>query len=125
MPILENTLEKYVIKKAKEKNFLVFKLNNPASDGYPDRLFVTPTGIHFYIEFKRRGKNLRPLQAYRFKQLEDHKCHVYMIDNKEDGTDVLEHYERMASAPLPGKKCRTHGKTVSFWTPSRSRSRED
>ena len=125
MSILESTLEKYVIKKAKEKNFFVFKLNNPASDGFPDRLFVTPKGIHFYIEFKRRGENLRPLQGYRFTQLEDHNCHVYMIDNKEDGTDVLEHYERMASPPLPGKKCKTHGKTVSFWSPSRSRSRED
>jgi hypothetical protein len=37
--------------------------------GYPDRLSIVPTGLHVWIEFKRRGKKPEKNQLYRIAKL--------------------------------------------------------
>jgi hypothetical protein len=37
--------------------------------GYPDRLSMLPTGLHVWIEFKRRGKKPEKNQLYRIAKL--------------------------------------------------------
>lgn len=37
--------------------------------GYPDRLSILPTGLHVWIEFKRRGKKPEKNQLYRISKL--------------------------------------------------------
>lgn len=80
----ETGIERYAVKAAKEKGWIVHKLYNPASAGWPDRLFVTLHGHHMYVEFKAEGEQLRPLQIHRCNELANNGCEVYVIDNKRD-----------------------------------------
>ena len=92
MSVLEKEIEQAVVKYAEKNGFVVLKLNNPWSKGWPDRLFISPTGSHVYIEFKRPGGNLRKLQQKRIDQLVQNGCTVWVSDNKEESIEILESY---------------------------------
>ena len=92
MKRLESSIEKAVITYAKKLEFIVLKLNNPASKGWPDRLFIGREGCHFYIEFKREGEKARKLQQFRIQTLVERGCHVYLVDNVEEGINVIQYY---------------------------------
>ena len=85
----ELTIELSVILWAKRNGFVVLKLNNPASRGWPDRLFIAPSGAHIYIEFKKPGGAVRKLQVGRKERLERNNCEVHIIDNRYNAIGVL------------------------------------
>lgn len=61
-PPLEKSIEKAVVKYAQERGCLVRKMNGQGARSWPDRMFITPTGRIFFIEFKRPGGKLTPGQ---------------------------------------------------------------
>lgn len=127
MPVLEQRIEQYVVECAKQSGMVVLKLNNRSSDGWPDRLFVTMKGEHFYIEFKREKGELRRLQEYRVCQLLDRHCVVYIVDNREDGKNVIQHYTRggVDSTPLPRARREDYDIPIRCGPAPRSGSWED
>jgi hypothetical protein len=90
--MLETSIEAYAVEQAEERGCLAFKLNNTASDGWPDRYFVTLNGVVFYIEFKQLGEKCRKLQSQRIVELLDHEQIVYVVDNKEDALSVIKYH---------------------------------
>ena len=50
--MLEKQIESKVVKKAKELGFLTYKFSSPSNRGVPDRIFISPYGEVFFIEFK-------------------------------------------------------------------------
>lgn len=59
------------------------KFMSPGMDGMPDRLILLPGGHMAFAEVKAPGKQLRPLQVKRKRQLESLGFQVYVIDNPE------------------------------------------
>jgi len=115
MSVLESTLEGYAVEKAEERGFLVFKLNNPASDGWPDRQMIAPDGAHFYIEFKRFGEKCRKLQSWRIMSLLDFDQEVYVVDCKEQVNEILAYYARcngMEAPPVSRTRREDHDSAV-------------
>lgn len=55
----------------------------------PDRLFITPDQRVFFIEFKRMGEKSRPEQLYEHERLRARGFHVYVVDNRETGVEVI------------------------------------
>lgn len=93
MSLLEHVLESYAIYQARNLGWIPLKLNNAASDGWPDRQFIKDEGDLFFVEFKREGEKLRKLQEYRCKKLACKGHRVYVVDNKEEWHRVY-NYER-------------------------------
>jgi hypothetical protein len=91
---LESQIEYRTVQYATETyKMLQFKLTPMGQVGWQDRLFITLTGVHFYIEFKRRGERLRKIQDYRRWQLLEHKCNVHgPVDNWEQAKAIVDHY---------------------------------
>lgn len=56
-PRLERHVEKPVVDHAKKLGCLVRKMNGLGYRGWPDQMFITPTGKVFFIEFKRPGSD--------------------------------------------------------------------
>ena len=67
--MLERTIENKVCKWAKDNEFMVIKFTPKGERGWPDRIFISPSGVHIWIEFKAPGKKPRPLQCYRMSCL--------------------------------------------------------
>ena len=86
----ESTIEKEVCRYARDNNFLVFKFVSPGFRGVPDRLFISPRGQCFFMEFKQAGKTLRPEQERAKILIERHQVEVFVVDNVEFGKGVID-----------------------------------
>lgn len=86
---LEKDIEKKVCDHAKALGCLVYKFTSPAKRSVPDRLFVMPGGIVFFIEFKRRGEKPTPAQALEISKLKEKGAQVFIIDNVDTGRCLI------------------------------------
>lgn len=88
--MLEKTIE-YKLKSAvKNLGGIAFKFTAPGINGVPDRLVLLPHGKLAFIELKAPGKEMRPLQVHRKKQLGQLGFSVYCIDSAEQIGGVLD-----------------------------------
>lgn len=85
----EKTIELKLVKAVKIMGGLAPKFVSPGLDGVPDRLVLLPGGKIAFIELKAPGKELRPLQVRRKRQLELLGFSVYCIDRPEQIGAIL------------------------------------
>lgn len=90
--MLEREIEKKVTDYAKNKNFLSYKFTSPSNRSVPDRLFISPTGNIFFIEFKRQGKLPTKLQSYTIKAMTTRGVKVSIIDDYDKGKLLIDEY---------------------------------
>lgn len=79
--MLESNVEEKAIKRAKEKGFLVRKVQWIGRRGAPDRLFSRDDTGPFLVELKAPGKPLQPHQEREIARLRAAGFRVYVIDN--------------------------------------------
>jgi hypothetical protein len=108
---LEKKIEKKVCEYAKTKGFLTLKINVVGERGWPDRLLIDPDGWPVWIEFKAPGKEPDPIQIHRHGQLATRNHFVIVIDNEEEGIELIDNLvasripdESDEDAPLPGER---------------------
>ena len=85
----EKSIEANLVKVVKNMGGLAPKFISPGLDGVPDRLVLLPGGRMAFIELKAPGKELRPLQVRRKRQLEALGFSVYCIDSPEQIGEIL------------------------------------
>lgn len=86
----EKATEAKLVKAVKSMGGLAPKFVSPGLDGVPDRLVLLPKGKIAFIELKAEGKELRPLQVRRKRQLEKLGFSVYCIDRPEQIGGILD-----------------------------------
>ena len=86
--VREKYIETRVCEFAKKRGWLVYKWSSPNNRGVPDRIFVRDR-IVILIEFKAPGKKPTPLQNRTHEKLRAEGMEVYVIDNINDGKDLL------------------------------------
>lgn len=69
---------------------LVYKFSSPGHAAVPDRMFITPWGHMFMIEFKSSGGKMTPAQAREHERLWDHGISVYVVNNVEKGKALID-----------------------------------
>lgn len=90
----EKYLEQVFSAEVKKRGGLALKFISPGMSGVPDRLVLMNCGKVAFIELKAPGKQMRPLQIKRKKQLEALGFLVYCIDDKAQIGGVLDAIER-------------------------------
>ncbi len=88
--MLEKTIEHKLKSAVKNMGGIAFKFTAPGINGVPDRLVLLPYGKLAFIELKAPGKDMRPLQIRRKRQLEQLGFLVYCIDSAEQIGGVLD-----------------------------------
>ena len=94
----EKTLERKLVEAVKSMGGIAPKFISPGFDGMPDRLVLLPTGKLAFVEMKATGKQMRPLQVRRKRQLEALGFRVYCVDRLEQIGGVL---DEICSPRLP------------------------
>ena len=93
MPVrLESSIERAVAEYGKRTGWVSIKLSTSGprgAAGWPDRLFLRG-GQAVFIEFKRPGGKVTPLQASRHTQLLDAGCFVFVVDDVNRGKGILD-----------------------------------
>lgn len=87
---LEKKIERDVCKYAKKHGFLTPKITVVSERGWPDRLFIDPDGFMVFVEFKKSGKPLQPIQEHRCTELTQRNVSVLVIDNIEQGKEYVD-----------------------------------
>jgi len=82
--MLEKNIERYLVEEVKKIKGRCIKMNSQSSNGLPDRLVLLPGGGIYFLECKRPGEKLRPLQQYWKKILENLGFKYYKINSLED-----------------------------------------
>ena len=98
---LEKVIETKVCTYAKKRGFLAYKFVSPNNRGVPDRIFISPEGSVFFIEFKRKGRKPTKLQHEIITRLQKHNAFVDVVDNIEDGKEFI---DKVLYAELCGLK---------------------
>lgn len=87
--MLEKSLEAQLRIKAKNAGALALKFVSPGKAGVPDRIILVPGGKIFFVEMKRPGGKLRPLQQKVITDIRKLGFDVFVIDSKDGITDFI------------------------------------
>ena len=77
--MLEAALERRCVNLAKQAGCILLKVQG--TKGYPDRICLCPGGKVFFIEFKREGGELAPLQRFHLSKLRSMGFVAESVDN--------------------------------------------
>lgn len=89
---LERRLRNWVVG---VKDGLYLKMR-PAQTGYPDRLILLPSGLHLWVELKRRGQKPSSLQLYRLRALRAHGAIADWFDDFYQVAGWITYHEQRA-----------------------------
>lgn len=88
--MLEKDIEKYLVSEVKKLNGVCLKLNSQSANGVPDRLVLFKNQTSIFVELKKPGKRLRPLQVYWKNGLTELGFKSIKIDCKDDVDKLIE-----------------------------------
>ena len=88
--MLEKEIEKRVCEHAKEMKILNYKFVSPGHIGVPDRMFITPKGYIFFIEFKRNGGKTTPMQDREIARIRARGIPVHIVDDVDQGIGLID-----------------------------------
>lgn len=86
---LEKDIERKVCDYAKSLGILCYKFTSPSRRSVPDRMFITKSGVVFFIEFKRRGEKPTAAQEVEIEKIRATGVQVYVVDNVDEGKGLL------------------------------------
>lgn len=85
----ESFIEKKLVQEVKMRGGLCEKWISGTS-GWPDRIVILPAGKIGFVEVKAPGKEPRPLQVHRHKQLCALGYKVYVLDQESQIGGILD-----------------------------------
>tara|TARA_R110000772_G_scaffold268565_3_gene396248 strand:+ start:5951 stop:6232 length:282 start_codon:yes stop_codon:yes gene_type:complete len=88
----EAKIESAVCKYAKEKGCYVRKFKSTSQRGVPDRLFISPLGHVFFVEFKAPGKRPTALQERELREIQKRGGRAHWASCVNDGKSIVDFY---------------------------------
>jgi len=85
----EKEIERRCCKMAEQKGWIPLKLTCPNRIGVPDRVFVAPKGATVWVEFKKDGGRLSPVQKRTIAEFTELGHAVFVIFNVEQFKKIL------------------------------------
>ena len=79
--MLEKDIERYLTREVKKMGGLCLKFTSPGNAGVPDRLILLPDGRVWFVEVKKPGGRVRPLQKWWQNNLADMGFPSLIIDS--------------------------------------------
>lgn len=84
----EAEIERELKRKVEDLGGLCLKWVSPGNRGVPDRIVIHDGNVYF-VELKRPGGKLSPLQEHMRREIQKRLCNVHVIANGEDLDDFL------------------------------------
>ena len=85
----EKQIESKLVKAVRNVGGMCPKLVSPGTDGMPDRLVLLPGCRIGFVEVKVPGKEPRPLQTQRHRQLRALGFPVFVLDDPEQVPQIV------------------------------------
>ena len=86
----ESQIERAACLYAKSVGMLAYKFTSPGRAGVPDRIFLTPTGGVFFVEFKQPHGKLSALQRNEHRIIEKHGHEVHVAWDFRQAKQIID-----------------------------------
>lgn len=86
----ESAIERRLVREVERIGGLALKWVSPGNRGVPDRIVILPAGRVVFVELKRPGGRLAPLQKRWARLLESFGHTVYKIESMEEIDDFID-----------------------------------
>ena len=80
----EKEIEAYLVGAVRAMGGIAYKFTSPAHRGVSDRVVVLPEGIVWFVEVKKLGGRLSPLQRVFLDEIKGLGCNYQIVWSKED-----------------------------------------
>ena len=90
----ERDVERKLIKAVEWEGGLCLKFTPQGVAGYPDRLVLLPGGLFAFIEVKRPGGTMRPLQVARHTKLRSLGLQVYLLNDENQIEGIINNIKK-------------------------------
>nr|DAN88233.1 MAG TPA: Nuclease [Caudoviricetes sp.] len=88
----ERDVERYLIKECEKRGWLCWKFVSPGRRGVPDRIVIRPGGVAF-VEVKRKGGRVSPLQIRRIEELTRLVIPARVVKTKGEIDEMIREWE--------------------------------
>lgn len=88
----ERDVERYLIKECERRGWLCWKFVSPGRRGVPDRIVIRPGGVAF-VEVKRKGGRVSPLQIRRIEELTRRGVAARVVETKGEIDEMIREWE--------------------------------
>lgn len=88
----ERDVERYLIKECKKRGWLCWKFVSPGRRGVPDRVVIRHGGVAF-VEVKRKGGRVSPLQVRRIEELTRLVIPARVVETKGEIDEMIREWE--------------------------------
>jgi hypothetical protein len=82
--MLEKDIEAHLVRRVRDAGGVAYKFTSPAHRGVADRLVVLPGGRIWFVEVKKLGGRLSPLQRVFLDEIKGLGCNYKIVWSKED-----------------------------------------
>jgi streptogramin lyase len=82
--MLEKDIEAHLVRRVRDAGGVAYKFTSPAHRGVADRLVVLPGGRIWFVEVKKLGGRLSPLQRVFLDEIKKLGCNYQIVWSKED-----------------------------------------
>lgn len=79
----EKTLERFFVRKVRERGGKTYKFVSPGNTGVPDRIAISPMGEVWFVELKTESGRLSRAQSYQIDGLRNLGCRVRVLYGRE------------------------------------------
>lgn len=87
--LTESEIEQKMKEAVKEQGGLFIKFVSPSTRGVPDRIVITPDGQIYFVELKKEGGRLSPMQRYMHSVFRRHGVEVYTLTGLQECLDFV------------------------------------
>ena len=88
----ERDVERYLIKECEKCGWLCWKFVSPGRRGVPDRVVIRHGGVAF-VEVKRKGGRVSPLQVRRIEELTRRGVAARVVKTKGEIDEMIREWE--------------------------------
>lgn len=88
----ERDVERYLIKECEKRGWLCWKFVSPGRRGVPDRVVIRPGAVAF-VEVKRKGGRVSPLQIRRIEELIRLLIPARVVETKGEIDEMIREWE--------------------------------
>ena len=88
----ERDVERYLVKECEKRGWLCWKFVSPGRRGVPDRVVIRSGGVAF-VEVKRKGGRVSPLQIRRIEELTRRGVAARVVKTKGEIDEMIKEWE--------------------------------
>lgn len=88
----ERDVERYLVKECEKRGWLCWKFVSPGRRGVPDRVVIRPGSVAF-VEVKRKGGRVSPLQIRRIEELTRRGVAARVVETKGEIDEMIREWE--------------------------------